>query len=61
MKNFKKYSFYDNSEVFATNVTTLHSGCKEHSWINTELTLQGISLKRCMKCGETKQAKICQK
>ena len=27
----------------------------EHSWINTGMTLQGVTLKRCMKCGKTEQ------
>lgn len=62
MKNFEKYSTYDNVETFATNSTTpllglfgvIKSVC-EHSWINTGITVQGVSLKRCMKCGKTEQ------
>jgi len=27
----------------------------EHYWINTGMTLQGVALKRCMKCGKTEQ------
>lgn len=27
----------------------------EHSWINTGMTLQGVTLKMCMKCGKTEQ------
>lgn len=48
---------HDNTETFASNCTTpllgllgvIKSSC-EHSWINTGMTLQGISLKQCMKC-----------
>jgi hypothetical protein len=27
----------------------------EHYWINTGMTLQGVALKICMKCGKTEQ------
>ena len=50
MKNFEKYSTYDNTETFATNCTTpllglfgvIKSVC-EHYWINTGMTLQGVA------------------
>ena len=44
--------------VFADRILSLFEFLKsvcEHSWINTGMTLQGVTLKRCMKCGKTEQ------
>jgi len=57
MNKFKKLTLYDDSTVYATNCTTLYTGCKGHSWINTGMTVQAKSLKKCLNCGETQLIK----
>ena len=50
---------YVNIELFAQEYhqakLKLSTTPCERSWINTGMTLQGVALKRCMKCGKTEQ------
>lgn len=54
---FKKFTLYDNSETTISNSSsTVTRVVCNHIYINTGLTLQGVPIKRCLKCKQEKKS-----